>query len=77
MKKCLESLEMGLSNEEIKNRGNIFVCQMCNEGYGFECNLSIPLLPINKLAGGSIPIHEQMFESAESSKVELQTTLLT
>jgi hypothetical protein len=50
---------------------------MCNEGYGFKCNLSIPLPPINKLAGGSIPIHEQMFESAESSKVELQTTLLT
>ena len=50
---------------------------MCNEGYGFECTLSIPLLSINKLAGGSIPIHEQMFESAESSKVELQTTLLT
>jgi hypothetical protein len=50
---------------------------MCNEGYGFEWNLSIPLPPINKLAGGSIPIHEQMFESAESSKVELQTTLLT
>ena len=30
MKKRLESLEMGLSNEEIKNRGgNIFICQMC------------------------------------------------
>jgi len=77
MKKCLESLEMGLSNEEIKNRGHIFTFQMCNEGYGFECNLSIPLPPINKLAGGSIPIHEQMFESAESPKVELHTTLLT